>query len=183
MITKESNLFIPYPDVMSQEELNALQLMKQRQQDKLNSTSKQTEETFSAKHEPFNTSSLADKLITEVPKLKKTIETLKTKEEKKMKQISPEAKLVPKPKDQFGNLIEAGDYITYPCRRGSSMWMETGKVMSVTSIENYLNEEEVVVKIIGARNKKVTLYRHDRSIVLPKSYIQNNNSYKDLMKN
>lgn len=84
--------------------------------------------------------------------------------------------------DQYGNSIEAGDYITYPVRRGSELYVQTGRVLLVDSrlrrVSKGKFEEEVVLRIVAnspnnyGALRKVTISRPDRTVVLPKSYVQ-----------
>jgi hypothetical protein len=85
--------------------------------------------------------------------------------------------------DQYGNSIEAGDYITYPVRRGSDLYVQTGRVLRVDTRLRRVSkgnfEEEVVLRVAANSPsdfdllRKVTISRPDRTVVLPKSYVQN----------
>lgn len=96
-----------------------------------------------------------------------------------------------KTKDMFGTLITAGDYIVYPCRKKSDIYMRTAKVLRVRERENHLEEKEIVLDVVMAKKPasginettlhKTTVSRPFRSLVVPKHQIQNDKYYKYLL--
>ncbi len=107
-------------------------------------------------------------------------------------------------RDMFGNFIQPGDIITYPCRKGSDTYMRTAKVMEIAEREvkePELGQPEVqtVLKVTtciapryserkgnpGWRGdialKATTVSEFYRSVVIPKSDSQNDERYKPLL--
>ena len=77
--------------------------------------------------------------------------------------------------DIYGNVIQIGDYINYPVRYSSSMWMSTAKVLEVmenklkiaVSVEHW--DTKIKAKV---RKTKITYVSNICNVtVLPKSYI------------
>jgi hypothetical protein len=90
--------------------------------------------------------------------------------------------------DMFANVIQAGDYINYPGRRGSDTYVRTAKVLNV--VERRLEGEspEMVLKVAMAKYDgkitkivKTTVSSPYRATVVPKSYIQNDYRYNCLL--
>jgi len=100
-------------------------------------------------------------------------------------------------RDMFGNFIIKGNYISYPGRKGSDTYMRTAKVLEVTERNLDGDNTESVLKLAVAmaprwserKNNpnwetkivKVTMCQFYRSVVIPQSYIQNDDRYDCLL--
>jgi len=102
-------------------------------------------------------------------------------------------------KDMFGNIIQAGDYISYPGRQGSSIWNRVAKVKKIRYRKSYLNYQDTlelggtntpVIDVVTALEtysdkpaelKNVTVSEFHRAIVLPKAYVQNDPRFTQLL--
>jgi hypothetical protein len=114
----------------------------------------------------------------------------------KQQEQPKEIKMAPRACDMYGNEIQAGDYINYPCRQGSSMWMATAKVLSVETEKNYMDRDVVFLKAavalydafdtnsnttFGSRVRKVKISCFERATILPKPYFQKDPRYSALI--
>jgi len=103
------------------------------------------------------------------------------------------------PIDMYGSTINAGDYINYPVRKGSSIYMRTAKVISVRQREDHLDNPQMVLDVAvaiapraweRASNKnwqddvqirRVTVSRPHRATILPEEYIKSDKRYSVLV--
>ena len=81
-------------------------------------------------------------------------------------------------KDMFGNLIQEGDYIAYPGRQGSDLFVRIGKVHKLASRTLYGGlQKQHVLKVTtcypNGELKPTTISEFHRATILPKSYVQN----------
>lgn len=99
--------------------------------------------------------------------------------------------------DMFRNIIQPGDYITYPQRKRSDTYCRTAKVLEVVERQLEGESPEMVLKVAVAlapranerigkewpptKIKKVTVTATHRTTVVPKSYIQNDRRYTCLL--
>lgn len=97
----------------------------------------------------------------------------------------------------FRNIIQPGDYITYPIRKGSDTYSRTAKVLEVVDRQLEGERPETVLKVAMARAPraserkgndwpatkivKTTVSAIHRTTVVPKSYIQNDRRYACLL--
>ena len=89
------------------------------------------------------------------------------------------------PVDMFGNYILPGNYITYPGRKGSSIYMRTAKVLEIEEKDGYYDNKEIIIKIAVAiepdRIIKTNISQFQRVVSIPQSYIQNDKRYRNLL--
>jgi hypothetical protein len=99
--------------------------------------------------------------------------------------------------DMFRNIIQPGDYITYPLRKKSDIYCRTAKVLDVVERRLEGEKSETVLKVAMAKAPraherrvlpwphtkivKTTVSAVHRTTVVPKSYIQNDNRYACLL--
>jgi hypothetical protein len=111
-----------------------------------------------------------------------------TKEQEQPKEIK-----MAKARDMYGNEIQAGDYICYPCRRGSDMYMRTAKVIGVTTKKNHLDKDVTTLQVAVAiaprwsewegkgtpntRIRRTTVACPYRATIIPKPYVQRDPRY------
>jgi hypothetical protein len=106
-----------------------------------------------------------------------------------------------KVRDQHGNYILEGNYIAYPGRKGSSLFMRTAKVLEITKRKLPGEREENILKLVTAyiprwkerkylpqdqwdvRVRKVTIGQNTigKSILLSQNTIQNAPGYNKLL--
>ena len=69
------------------------------------------------------------------------------------------------PVDYLGCLIEAGDTVAYPVRRGSDMYL---KKMKVYAVQTTLTLKEPIYKLLGTNDsgRQVAVENLDRTIVI-----------------
>lgn len=88
-----------------------------------------------------------------------------------------------RPTDQYGELIQPGDIISYPIRKGKDFSMRTARVKSIESVANWLGGHTLVLKIatfVDGRIKNTTLRSIGRVTIIPKYKIQGGR-YGDLL--
>ena len=102
------------------------------------------------------------------------------------------------PIDMYGNTINEGHYINYPCRKGSDTYMRTAKVLRVRERQNHLDNPMMVLDVAVAiaprawerktKNwedkvviRKVTVSCPYRSTIVPVSYIKSDKRYRKLL--
>lgn len=99
-------------------------------------------------------------------------------------------------RDLYGNEIQTGDYICYPCRRGSDIYMRTAKVLGVQTKKNHLDKDVVTLQVAVAiaprwsewngkgtpntRIRRTTVSCPYRATIVPKPYIQRDPRYAAL---
>jgi hypothetical protein len=102
-----------------------------------------------------------------------------------------------KVRDMFGNYIAKGNYISYPCRKGSSTYMRTAKVINIRERNLDGDNPETVLDVAVAiaprdherkanpnwktRIRRTCVSRHYRSSIVPQSYIQHDRRYSCLL--
>jgi len=102
----------------------------------------------------------------------------------------------PKAYDMFRNRIQAGDYINYPCRSKSDLYMRTAKVIEINTRQFPGEKAETILKVALAKAPryferadgnwdtkivKTTISVPHRTTIVPKSYIQNDKRYSCLL--
>ena len=70
--------------------------------------------------------------------------------------------------DIYGTVIQPGDYINYPVRQSSSMWMTTAKVLEVK--DNKLKVAALIEEWQNTKVRTVYVSAIERVTILPKSY-------------
>ena len=101
------------------------------------------------------------------------------------------------PVDMYGNIIEPGDFISYPVRTGSATYVRTAKVRGIRQKKNREDKVRSVLDVTVAIVprwwervgnwqekivlKKTTVFLPHRATVLPKSYVQKDPRYNKLM--
>ena len=92
--------------------------------------------------------------------------------------------------DMFGNRIQTGDYINYPGRSGSSLYMRTAKVLNVKTRLLAGGVPEIILSVamalhdVGGKKTQVTkttLSVPVKTTVLPKAYVENDKRYACLL--
>jgi len=165
-------LYIPNPDVMSKDEIKALEEAKQKQIDRIDQQGMQ-------KVEDYKESVVTVDLKTEVKSSRKGLR-------------------MRNPIDMYGNKIYAGQYINYPVRKGSNTYMRTAKVLNVRERNSHLDKPQMVLDVAvaiaprhweRANNKnweqdvevrKVTVSCPYRATILPEDYVKSDRRYKVL---
>ena len=94
-------------------------------------------------------------------------------------------------KDMYGNEIKTGDYINYPGRYSSSIYMRTAKVLNIETKMDSYNKEFILIHVVvlldfeegqvKPRIKKTSIYCLDRTTIIPKSYVENDLRYATLV--
>lgn len=91
--------------------------------------------------------------------------------------------------DMFGNNIEPGDYISYPGRSGSSLFvnlavvlklMDNGKIQVVIPVVKFIRGEDCGIRIIESSNRKTMIQVLERVTVIPDLYIESERIMDDL---
>ena len=93
--------------------------------------------------------------------------------------------------DMFGNQIQPGDYINYPVRTGSNLYMRTAKVKKIT-----VKDEQSVLHVAMAKAPRslqrklgylttevinTVVNNSRRATIIPKAYVQNDSRYACLL--
>jgi len=77
--------------------------------------------------------------------------------------------------DQYDEIIKEGDYITYPSRQGSTLYMRTAIIKKIEFEYDWLRIEHPKIYIIMLNNfgclKKVVLTTTSLITIIPKSKI------------
>ncbi len=95
-------------------------------------------------------------------------------------------------KDMYGNFITAGDFINYPGRNGSHLYMRTAKVLEVTTRKNLAGNDDYSLKVATAipiwgqnittsRIRRTNIARPERTTIIPKAYVQHTTHFSKLM--
>jgi hypothetical protein len=99
--------------------------------------------------------------------------------------------------DMFRNIIQPGDYIAYPQRKKSDTYSRTAKVLDVVERQLEGEKPQMILKVAMAKApraherkgnewpktqiKNTVVSVTHRTIVVPKSYIQNDKRYACLL--
>ena len=98
--------------------------------------------------------------------------------------------------DMYRNIIQPGDIVTYPLRKGSDTYMRTAKVLEVKQRQLEGEKEETVLRVAMAKAPrnwerkagnwdtkivKTTISAIHRTTIIPKSYVQHDRRYKCLL--
>lgn len=76
------------------------------------------------------------------------------------------AKITVNVKDSMGYSLNAGDTIAYPVRRGSKMWLETGKILAIGAETVGQGSIQVVAKVGKDNGSVVPFLSFSRCIKL-----------------
>lgn len=71
--------------------------------------------------------------------------------------------------DVYGREIKVGDWITYPVRQGSCVWLSHSKVTEIIPHEDS-HVDQPIVKAVTDTGRKTTVRRVDRLIKAPKGW-------------
>ena len=151
-----TSLYVPNLSVMSQQEKQALEKATQKQVDKVDVVQTET------------VSDLPEVLFPEMTEQKELTE-----------------QKVSYPVDMYGQEIWTNEYINYPVRQGSDIYMRTAKVIRIRDRNDYLGVPKVVLDVAVAitpnRIRRVTVSCPHRATILPKEYIESDKHYSILI--
>ncbi len=90
------------------------------------------------------------------------------------------------PKDYYGNILQEGDYISYPARQGSNLFVRTAKILKIGEKEDLVTKKNKAVLSVLTVTKpnhsiKTTITCPWRAILLPKPYVQNSQEHYHLL--
>lgn len=69
--------------------------------------------------------------------------------------------------DFLGKEIRVGDLVVWPGRKGSSLWMNSGKVIALETVEdNWTGEESIKLTALNKNDRPVILTELNRVVVV-----------------
>lgn len=68
--------------------------------------------------------------------------------------------------DALGAELKKGDNIAYPVRRGSKLWMTSGRIESISGKIVGQGHTEVVAKVMTAEGRRVSFKAFNRAVRL-----------------
>jgi hypothetical protein len=76
------------------------------------------------------------------------------------------------PQDIYGRDIQLGQWISYPMRQSSSLWIEHGKVTGIVEVPHrYGNGMAIKVKVEKLNGKSTQIESLDRCTIAPDGWV------------